>query len=433
MYFNEKCNDSLNNTCLKNTVNKNIEIPPLNNKEILNFLKIEPIYDKFFYNIYKVENLDSFSQSLDNVTSESLVYETNGVLQSFVKVGRYSLFNYTLMLDSLYLEDSIGNYSQENDTANSCSTNHRVCVMHCLNYKPPRPIQDIMNLTITLKQDPWVLAVLAIATLGVVFCLAILIFIFVRLCKKDVFEGNPVLSVLLLLTLTVMYASVVPFALDVSSDIEFKTVTSDFLCVFRILAVTLCYSCAFSLMLSRSIMLATVAYEAGFMSHITGHVQSLLCLFMVAVQGALSLQAIENCDELFTGTSFIYLLSYDTLLLGLLLCSCPFIYHSQRNYREGLYFAIAITLTAVFWIGWLSAYVIFDNKWKFIIICVGLLGTSSIIMGVIFIPRTYLMTSAVVRDNLASALPSLAFASSTSVLDLNYSNTQVRKSFINTF
>lgn len=370
--------------------------------------------------------MDAFAQTLENVTSESLVYSTNGALQSFVKIAKFSLFNYTLMIDNVYFED--GNFTHENETEELCSVNHKVCVKNCLNYQTPKtPQRDKINIMITLKQEPWVLAVLAVATLGVFFCLAILIFIFVRLCKKDVFEGNPVLSVLLLLTVTIMYASVVPFTLEISSESELPTITSNYICFARSLAVTLSYSCAFSLMLSRAIMLATVAFEAGFMSHITGHVQSLLCLFMIAVQGALCLQSVENCEEIFSGISFMYVLSYDVLLLALLVCSGPFIYRSQRNYREGMYFAIAIVLIAVFWVSWLTAYILLPDKWKIIVICVGILGTASIIMCVIFIPRTYLMTSAVVRDNLASALPSLAFASSTSVLDLNYANTQVRQ------
>lgn len=429
LFFSEKCNEtsSLNTSCLRGPPNiqKEAEVNPMNNREMLNFLKIEPILDKFFYNIFKVEVLDSYSKSLENISAESLVYSSNGVLQNFVKVGRYSLFNYTLMLDGVYFEE--GNFTVENETEDICSTNHKVCVRECQNFRPPSPIlEDGMSLTISLKPEPWVLAVLAVATLGVFFCLAILIFIFVRLCKKDIFEGNPVLSVLLLLTITIMYASVVPFTLDITSEGEFRSSTTDYVCLARSLAVTLTYSSAFSLLLSRVIMLATVAYEAGFMSHITGHVQSLLCLFMVAVQGALSLQAVENCSELFSGSTFIYLLSYNCLLLGLLICSTPFIYRSQRNYREGMYFAIAIILIGIFWITWLTIYVLLGDRWKVIVLCVGLLGTASIIMCVVFIPRTYLMTSAVVRDNLTSALPSLAFASSTSVLDLNYANTQVR-------
>lgn len=394
-----------------------VDIPLMSNRDILNSLKIEPIYDKFFYNVFKIERIDAFPQ-----TNISLDETNSSVVQSFIKAGRYSLFNYTLMLDGAYITDDENVTENETDV---CSINHRVCTKECANFRPQVTVQtDLMSYMISLKQDSWVLAILAVASLGVVFCIAILIFIFVRLCKKDVFEGNPVLSVLLLLTLTVMYASVVPFALDVSSDSEFRNTISDYVCLARSLAATLSYSCAFSLMLSRTIMLATVAYEAGFMSHITGHVQSLLCLFMVAVQGALSLQAVENCEEFSSGTSFIYTLSYDILLLGLLVCSCPFIYRSQRNYKEGLYFAISIVLVAIFWVAWLTSYVFFSERHKVIIACIGLLGTSSIILGVVFIPRTYLMTSAVVRDNLASALPSLAFASSTSVLDLNYSNTQ---------
>lgn len=404
------------------------EIYPM---DVVNYLKIGPIMDRFVYNIFKVEHFDLLNQKFENQSSNS---SDDAVLQSLLKVGTYNIFNYSLTFDGLYIiEDEIISNETLNTTYTTdgveyiCSKNHRVCITECINYRLnyDDSDNDFLLYNVFLKQESWILAILSIASIGVVFCVAILIFIFVRLCKKDIFEGNPVLSVLLLLTLTIMYASVVPFALEVTFETEFRSTLSNYLCLIRSLAVTLSYSCCFSLMLSRSVMLATVAYEASFMSHITGHVQSLLCLFMIAVQGALSLQSIENCQDLFGNNSFLYCLSYDFLLLGLLLFSCPFIYRTQRNYKEGMYFAIATVLIVLSWIGWLTAYVIVGEKWKMVAICSGLLATASSILGAVFIPRTYLMTSAVVRDSLTSALPSLAFASSSSVLDLNYTNAQV--------
>lgn len=430
------CYNKSHDTCLNHYLKqvKNHYISDMTNLEILQFLKISPSADKFVYNIFKVEHLALIGQ-----TNHSTTFDDDLVLQSFVKIGTYSIFNYSLSLDSLFLGEEGFNetvvstvssnvVSNNLSVPNNCFLSHHVCIFECMNFKAiytSDSDNDYLIYNVVLRQDPWILAVLSIACLGVVFCVAILIFIFVRIFKKDIFEGNPVLSVLILLTLTIMYASVVPFALEVTFETEFRSILSNYLCLTRSLAVSLSYSCAFSLMLSRCVMLATVAYEAGFMSHITGHVQSLLCLFMIAVQGALSLQSVENCQDLFAHNSFLYTLSYDFLLLGLLFCSCPFIYRSQRNYKEGRYFAISIVLIVLVWITWLTAFVLVEDRWKMAIVCCGLLGTASSILGAVFIPRTYLMTSAVVRDSLTSALPSLAFASSTSVLDLNYSNAQV--------
>lgn len=426
------CYNKSHDTCLNHYLKqmKNRVVSDMSNLEILQYLKIAPLADKFVYNIFKVEHLDLIGQ-----TNHSTSFD-DPVLQSFVKIGSYSIFNYSLNLDGVFLAEEGFNQttvpsnvvSNNLSVPNNCFISHHVCIFECTNFKAiytSDSDNDYLIYNVVLRQDPWILAVLSIACLGVIFCVAILIFIFVRIFKKDIFEGNPVLSVLLLLTLTVMYASVVPFALEVTFETEFRSILSNYLCLTRSLAVSLSYSCAFSLMLSRCVMLATVAYEAGFMSHITGHVQSLLCLFMIAVQGALSLQSVENCQDLFAHNTFLYTLSYDFLLLGLLFCSCPFIYRSQRNYKEGRYFAISIIFIVLVWITWLTAFVIVDDSWKLAIVCCGLLGTASSILGAVFIPRTYLMTSAVVRDSLTSALPSLAFASSTSVLDLNYSNAQV--------
>lgn len=68
------------------------------------------------------------------------------------------------MLDGVYFEE--GNFTVENET-DLCSVNHKMCVKECLNYKAPKsPKTENINIMITLRQEPWVLAVLVVATLG---------------------------------------------------------------------------------------------------------------------------------------------------------------------------------------------------------------------------------------------------------------------------
>jgi hypothetical protein len=76
-------------------------------------------------------------------------------------------------------------------------------------------------------------------------------------------------------------------------------------------------------------------------------------------------------------------------------------------------------------IGWITAYMFVPRNWQDAAITGGLIGTATIILVTVFIPRTYLMMTAIVRDHLASALPSLAYTSTTSIQDINYRSTQV--------
>ncbi|KAJ8977945.1 hypothetical protein NQ317_017413 [Molorchus minor] len=161
---------------------------------------------------------------------------------------------------------------------------------------------------------------------------------------------------------------VLPFSL------EYNKYTRHHLCLARSLAVTLGYALVFSLLLSRCILLATVSKEIGFMSHIAGPVQAFFaCLYL-------------------------------------------------GNYRESKYFTIAIVLTTVVWGIWLPLYATLERDWKEPILCLGLVSTAGIFLGTIFIPRTYLITSAAARDKITSTLPSLATATST--MDIYRAHTQ---------
>lgn len=274
------------------------------------------------------------------------------------------------------------------------------------------------NSLIYFRSESWIYAFISLSLLGVLFCVAILIFLLVAIFQRRILEGNPVMTLLLLFAVMLLFCSVLPFGIENTKSVHRA------LCITKALAVTLSYAAIFSLLLSRCIVLGSAAKEVGFMSHIAGPVQSFLCLFVFGVQAALSLHVMGRCNNIFThGYDFVYLMSYNTMLLMILICLTPLIYKSQRNYREGKYFTIAIILIALLWCIWLPCFIILCSEWKELMVCLGLVSTGSICLGAIFIPRTYLMTIAAERDKITSALPSLNTA--TSAIDLYRAHTQV--------
>lgn len=365
---------------------------------------MEPQADNFLYEIFRVENL-----TLQNYT-ENL--RKDDIIQSFVNVFSYSVFNKTLT----NLEQP--NFEDTNDTSKKVCPE---CNLNCINFitqtSPKTILISYAFSRFGLRSESWVFAFLAVSVLGVAFCIAVLIFLIVRFCKRDILEGNPFLSLLLLFSVMLMYVSVIPFTLD--SDKELKSS----ICLARALSSTLSYAFAFSLLLSRSILLATVSREVGFMSHVPGPVQSFLTLFIFGVQGALSLQFVNHCEDIFRGIAFVYMMSYNIILLVLLVFICPLNTRAQRNYKEGKYFTIAVVLLACTWSCWIPGYAVMGEGWKDPVLCLGLVATASILLGAIFIPRTYMMTIAAARDRITSTLPSLP--ASSSIMDIYRASTQV--------
>ncbi|BES96834.1 bride of sevenless [Nesidiocoris tenuis] len=285
---------------------------------------------------------------------------------------------------------------------------------------------------IVLKDEAWVAAFLSVSTVGVLCCCAIFAFIVVRICKKDMLEGHPGFSFLMLLAVIFMYACVLPFSVRI---VENNAFLEGILCGLKLLGTSLSYCLVYSVMLARSLMLASCDENGGFMSHINGYLQTVLCFFIAAVQIALTIQFWamnwllldeEQCAYMSQGSLFLYLMGYDVFLLVLLVCLSPFVFRSKRNYHEGGYFSVAVLLCVLVWIGWCTSYVLLP-QWADLFVCCGLVGTGSVILVTIFIPRTYLMLTGFVRDHIVSTLPSLAHTTATSavsVTDVHYRSNQ---------
>lgn len=351
---------------------------------MVDVLRIDSLKRKFVYNVFRVENVTIFQS--DGSLNAS-------VAQTFVKAFTYNMF-YDVLFD---VESNL-----DVNRSLSLPANAKDFVVECANFLAQSRYTSNVHPKLKIRSEPWVFGFWVLSLLGMLFCISVFIFLTLRLFKKEVFEGNPFLTVLLLISLCFMYFSVLPFT------VEGNAKTSEHICVVRSLCLTLSFAAAFSLMLGRSILLASVSKEVGFMSHIPGPVQSFMTLFIFGVQAALSIHVFGRCEDVYHTSSFIYYLSYNIILLGLLVCFCPLIYKSQRNYKEGNYFTIATAIIAVLWCCWIPLFLLLDPFWKDPMLCFALVATASVIMSAVFIPRTYLITIAEARDKLTSALPSLA-------------------------
>ncbi|BFF88778.1 protein bride of sevenless [Drosophila madeirensis] len=272
-----------------------------------------------------------------------------------------------------------------------------------------------------IKVDTWVATGLTAAILGLIATLAILVFIVVRISVGDVFEGNPVTSILLLLSLILVFCSFVPFSIEYVGEQRNSHVTLEdaqtlnTLCAVRVFIMSLVYCFVFSLLLCRALMLASIGSEGGFLSHVNGYIQAVICAFSVFVQLGMSVQLLVvmhvaseavSCENLYYGHWLWGLLSYDFVLLCCVAALIPSIYRSQRNYREGILIVIGAVLILVIWVAWILLS-LFGDEWRDAAIPLGLQASGWAVLVGILIPRSFLIVRGIERSDIAQALPSL--------------------------
>lgn len=277
------------------------------------------------------------------------------------------------------------------------------------------------NLPFKLKSNGWVSSMLTICIIGLISCFCVLAFIMVRIYKEDILEGNPCSTFLLIVATVLTYLVVIPFCMELS---ERKT-----FCAVKLFGTSFCYCFIFSVILSRVLMILTCDYNGSFMSHINGYLQSFLCFFMFAVQVALIMEFwifgwllsdVDYCSKFINNNLFLSYMMYDTFLLLLIAFVVPFVTKSRRNYKEGLSFTVATACFIIIWILWSFGYFFASSEWKDFCVAAGLTGTATAVVLCIFIPRTYLIVTGIVRDRITSAIPT----SASNIVDMNYRSTQ---------
>ncbi|XP_043266137.1 protein bride of sevenless [Colletes gigas] len=266
----------------------------------------------------------------------------------------------------------------------------------CLNFKR-RGLRGVTRDTLDrglLKSGNWIPIFLTVAVCGTFACGVIAVFIIYRFIAEDVLDGNPALTIVLILANIFTLLTVLPFCMN-----DYY-VGAEALNSRKILLTTLTFGIDFSVMLSRAFFL--VFSKGGvFTAHINGYLQGLMVFFMFGVQFAISIMFFILSDEdssvVVRSLVFIGLLGYDIFLLMTLFVVCFFIARLPRNYREGkCFFGTSIGLL-ITWAIWLTCFILVEPECRDMVVSFGIVATAYLIVIGVLIPRTYYMITHLAR------------------------------------
>ncbi|XP_053976143.1 protein bride of sevenless isoform X1 [Hylaeus volcanicus] len=267
----------------------------------------------------------------------------------------------------------------------------------CLNFKKRFGARGVITDTLDrglLKSGNWIPIFLTVVVCGTFACGVIAVFIIYRFIAEDVLDGNPALTIVLILANIFTLLTVLPFC------INDYYVGAEALNSRKILVTTLAFGIDFSVMLSRAFFL--VFSKGGvFTAHINGYLQGLMVFFMFGVQFAISIMFFVLSDEdsavVARSLLFIALLGYDIFLLVTLFVVCFFIARLPRNYREGkCFFGTSIGLL-ITWAIWLTCFILVEPECRDMVVSFGIVATAYLIIIGVLVPRTYYMVTHLAR------------------------------------
>ncbi|KAL0114213.1 hypothetical protein PUN28_011491 [Cardiocondyla obscurior] len=239
-----------------------------------------------------------------------------------------------------------------------------------------------------LKGNIYVTVFLTAVVCGALACCAMVTFIAHCLVNGKILDGNPALTIGLVLADLFTLLAAIPFCMG---DDYFG---ADNLNAWKILLTTLAFGLTLSIMLSRALFLV-LSRDGVFIVHINGYLQSLMAFFMFAVQVAMSTMyfSLNPTSSAITARSltFIALLGYDIFLLIGLLVACYFIFRTQRNYYEGNCFLAAAVGLSIIWAMWIMCFALMQPKSRDAIVLFSIIATAYLIIFSVLVPRIYFM------------------------------------------
>ncbi|XP_077266555.1 G protein coupled receptor bride of sevenless isoform X1 [Temnothorax americanus] len=265
---------------------------------------------------------------------------------------------------------------------------------NCMNFQGRSDAHDITKVDVVgksiLKNSIYVPVFLIAIVCGVLACCVMVIFIVHRFVTGEILDGNPALTIVLVLANLFTLLTALPFCV---TDDYFG---AESLNAWKIFLTTLAFGLTFSIVLSRAFFLALSA-GGVFIIHINGYLQSLMTLFMYGVQITISVMfyvlSTMNSAMVARSLIFIALLGYDISLLIGLFVACCYIIRTQRNYYEGrCFFGTAVGLFVI-WTIWLTSFMLMHPKNRDAIVSFGIVATAYLIIFSILTPRIYYMVT----------------------------------------
>ncbi|XP_020294772.1 uncharacterized protein LOC109860235 isoform X1 [Pseudomyrmex gracilis] len=326
--------------------------------------------------VYETLRVQPKSHSIKYVVAMKTQHELVDVALYGIEMSELRVFSDKMIsrMPGLCLENLVGN----------CE--------NCTNFQKRADERDVTEGDIisksVLKSSLYVPVFLIAIVCGTIVCCIILIFIIYRFVTDDILDGNPTLTIILVLMNMFTLLTALPFCMT-DDYFDAESINAQ-----KILLTTLAFGFTFSIVLSRTLFMA-LSTSGVLIAHINGYLLSLMVFFMSGVQIAISIMFFilntVNSAVIVRSSTFIALLGYDMFLLIALFIASFFTTKIQRNYNEGKCFLGTAGGLLVLWTTWLICFVSMQPENRDVIVSFGIIGTAYLIIFGIFIPRIYYM------------------------------------------
>lgn len=238
---------------------------------------------------------------------------------------------------------------------------------------------------------------LAVISILAVIAIAVLVLVLVKLFLRVV-KGNQSLGISLLVGIIILYITAYFFVFD----------ATDTVCRLRVVMHGFGYSLCFGVMIAKATQLRN-AETLGFGNavHISFWNYWLLLFFIIGVQIALNTRwfaepfmstlAVSDSHSEMVCTlgkdEFVLANIYVVILLFLALFINSINRNIKRNYKETKWLFVSSVLCTLVWLCWIVAYFIVPNDLKEIVIVLELICCASILLGMLFGPKIYILLS----------------------------------------
>ncbi|XP_044581329.1 uncharacterized protein LOC123262906 [Cotesia glomerata] len=311
--------------------------------------------------------------------------------------------------DSAQIRPLKGKPRPRNQTKVICEDSGQATTCSCINKPRIRTTEPPAagNYEVFVLIDAWCIIFLVFAAFGALLCLCVALFVGYRCIVDEFMDGNPVLTLVLIVGTVSMLGSVVVFCLVDNEDQEVLN-------KWKIFSATVSTGFVFSLMLARSFFLA-FSTKGVFSSHINGYLQAVMAFFVNAVQLAIStvffLVNDSRSQDVLSSYQFVALSGYNIFLLLALLIMSSLIFHIPRNYREGRSFLFTSLGLLGVWSIWILVFFIVSARWRETIVALSLIASSYTLISGLILKVFYILTHLERQNDVRSPFENAEFRS----------------------
>ncbi|CAC5409795.1 unnamed protein product [Mytilus coruscus] len=261
----------------------------------------------------------------------------------------------------------------------------------------PEPYQDpemiFYSSSAIFNSKLWTIIILAVACGGVGASLLFIVYVIYKTCIGCLNKRYIGLGILLLLSITALYLSVVPFLFT----------PSEMGCTARHLLPGISYALVYATCLAK--LMSLRSYKLiGLGGEISNLNQFLTVTFVSGVQIAISVQYVAlkgpfvetklmsnekmySCK--FDRELFVIYLIYDMLLIVICSLYALTVRKEKKNMGEAIFILISSWINIALWTAWVAVTLIISRDYVELTICIGILACATVVIITVFVPKLH--------------------------------------------